>query len=249
MNTHGCLAIAAGLTLLLSMAATEAVAQAPLADPPYRPADQEPELVQLLDASLGSLAEQTRQGRMIGGYVLIGLGAAAVVGGVATLAAWDDEDADVVGYSLIGGGVLLGTLSLLPFKLRDEVERIYDEFSEMPSGSAAEVRTKFAYGDRRFEELAGNRRTGRYISGAVLLGIGITELFVDDEPSQWIGFGTPIVAGVTTLLIKTEVERSYEAYRRAKDDLVAEATDAPTVGVGLGVLPRRGLAWTVQLRF
>lgn len=256
MKARKCLVDAAVLTLLLLTPGTEAIAQGPGVRPPEAPAsapraaaDQESELVELLDVSLGSLADRSRRGRQVGGYVMIGLGAATAVGGAITLAVWDDEDADIVGYSLIGGGIILGGLSILPFKIRGEVERVYEEFSEMPASAPAQVRTKFAYGDRRFQELAQNRRTERYVGGAILLGVGISDLFLTDDPAAWISFGTPLVAGVTTLLVKSEEERRYESYQRAKEDLLAASDRAPTVGIGLTVLPRSGLAALVQVRF
>ncbi len=244
MKTYRCLAIAVAIALLLPMASTEAVAQTATAG-------QEAELNELLDTSLGSLADWSYRNRQVGGWVMVGLGAATAVAGVTVLAVADadTEDADIIGWSLIGGGVVLGGLSLLPFKIRGESERVYDEYSAMASGTAAQARARFAYGDRSFEQLARNRRTERYVSGAILLAIGIGDLFVLDDWHEWIGFGTPLIGGLTSLLLKSEEERRFESYQRAKQDLLGPAGTAPTVGVGLGVLPRRGLAWQVQVRF
>lgn len=259
MKTRSCLVDAVVVVMLLVTGSTEATAQTPVPRLPLAAAsvrqvtltDQEAELVELLDASLGSLADWSRSNRRIGGYILLGLGAAVVVGGVTTLVVADpgDDDAEVVGVALIGGGVLLGGLSLLPFKIRGEAERVYEDFSELPSGTPAQTRTKFTYGDRRFEELAEKRRRNRYINGAILLGIGIADLFLLDDREEWIGFGTPLVGGVTTLLLKTEEERRFESYQRAKEDILGPSSRAPTLGLGLGVLPHRRLAWAVQVRF
>jgi len=78
--------------------------------------NQEVILVDLLNSSLRSLSDQDRQGHLIGGYVLLGLGAASAAGGVVTLAVGEGDDARIVGYLLPGGNVLQSGLSLVPFK-------------------------------------------------------------------------------------------------------------------------------------
>ncbi|MDX1639839.1 MAG: hypothetical protein R3281_17900, partial [Balneolaceae bacterium] len=97
--------------------------------------DQDQMLIGLLDSSLGSLSETNRRGRMVGGYVLLGLGIGTGLGGAATLAFGEGDDARIVGYSLIGGGVVLSGLSLIPFRVKSETERFYEEFRSMPANT------------------------------------------------------------------------------------------------------------------
>lgn len=116
--------------------------------------NQEAILIDLLSNSLQSLANRDRQGRMVGGYVLVGLGIGSAVGGAVTLAAGESDDARIVGYSLLGGGALLSGLSLVPFKVKTESEQMYAEFNRDLGEKSNQNRQKFYYWDRRFEELA-----------------------------------------------------------------------------------------------
>ena len=211
--------------------------------------EHEQRLIDLLDASLLSLSDLSRRNRRIGGYVLLGLGVGTGIGGVATLAFGDSDDARIVGISLLGGAALLGGLSLLPFKIPGEVERIHQEFSGMPEDTPDQIRQKFHYGDRRFEELAEERRRGRFIGGGASLLVGVANLawFPSEETSRMVIFASSLVSGVTTLLVKSEEERRYETYRRAREDLRACVAD-PRIRFGLAPIPAGGMMGTVRIR-
>jgi len=64
------------------------------------PAIKEGAALGVLNTSLKSLANQARRNRMIGGYVLLGLGVASGIGGATVLAFAESDDARIVGYSL-----------------------------------------------------------------------------------------------------------------------------------------------------
>ena len=217
--------------------------------------DQERLLIDLLDTSFQSLAEKSRRGRRIGGYTLLGLGIGSGLGGAATLAFGEGDDARIVGYALLGGGALLSGLSLLPFKLRGESERIYAAFNQMPADTPDQIQRKYIYWDRRFEELAQKRRQGRIIGGVTSIAVGVaTGLVVaqsadQDEPNAvlWSALG-PVIGGVTSLLVKSEAERRYATYRRAKEDVVGQPS-ATTVRVGIAPLPTGEILGVVQVRF
>lgn len=217
--------------------------------------DQERALLDVLDTSLQSLAASSRRGRRIGGYTLLGLGIGAGVGGAATLAFGEGDDARIVGLSLIGGGALLSGLSLIPFKLRGESERIYAEFNRMPAGAPDQVQQKYIYWDRRFEELAQKRRQGRIIGGITSIAVGVaTGLVVMQGANQgesnavlWSALG-PVLGGVSSLLVKSEAERRYETYRRTKEDVVGRPPTA-AIRFGIAPLPTGGILGVVQARF
>lgn len=217
--------------------------------------EQERFLIDLLDTNFQSLADNSRRGRHIGGYVLLGLGIGSGLGGAATLAFGEGDDAQIVGYSLMGGGVLLSGLSLIPFKVRGEVERAYNEFNRVPADTPDEVHHKHFYWDRRFEELAEKRRRDRIIGGvsSIIIGgvTGIVALSGSDEGNVnafiWPALG-PILGGVTSLLTKSETERRYETYRRAKADFLGHTTGTE-VRFGIIPLPKNGMLATVQVRF
>ncbi|MCK5733806.1 MAG: hypothetical protein KAI38_06440 [Candidatus Latescibacteria bacterium] len=253
--------IAVGLVILVMMSimGTDVKAR-PLTEVPKEslalaqdaiPTGQEAKWIELLDASLQSLSDKARRDRRIGGYVLLGLGVGTGVGGAATLAFADGDDARIVGVSLLGGAVLFGGLSLLPFKIPAEVERIYQEFGEMPGNTSDQVRHKFYYGDRRFEELAEKRRRERLVAGSVSILVGIANLiWIDssEEESRIAVFAGPVIGGVTALLVKSEEERRFATYRRAKEDLAAQP-DGLGIRFGLAPLPEGGMFGAVQVRF
>lgn len=208
-------------------------------------------LVGLLDNSLHSLAESDRRGLNTGGYVLLGLGIGSAVGGVVTLIAAENDDARIVGYSLIGGGALMSGLSLVPFKIKSESELIYakfrDEMLENPEPNLQRV----YYWDRRFEEFAQKRKRGRIIGGLTSIAAGAVTGFVLVEGSsreQLHTFLWPAIGGVTSLIVKSETERRYETYRRAKEDVLG-GTSFSEIRIGILPLPDYGLVSTVRVRF
>jgi len=217
--------------------------------------NQERALVDLLSTSFQSLAAKSRRGRRVGGYALLGLGIGSGVGGAATLAFGEGDDARIVGLSLLGGGALLSGLSVLPFKLQGESERINAAFHQMPADTPAQIRRKYVYWDRRFEEFALKERQERIIGGVSSIAVGVvTGLVVAqgtdrDDPSAvlWSALG-PVLGGVTSLLVKSEAERRYDTYRRAKDDIIAHASTA-SVHVGIAPLPTGAVVGVVQVRF
>jgi len=214
-------------------------------------ASQEAKWVELLDTSLQSLSDKARRDRRIGGYVLLGLGVGTGISGAATLAFGDGDDAWIVGVSLLGGALLFGGLSLLPFKIPAEVERIYQAFGEMPENTSDQVRQKFYYGDRRFEELAEKKRRERLIGGTISILVGVTNLIWFDsseEESRVAIFAGPVIGGVTTLLVKSEEERRFATYSRAKEDLTTH-TGGWGIRFGLAPLPKGGMFGAVQVRF
>jgi len=236
-------------------AGTEMPALSVMPAPDTLSTDQARVLIGLLGTSFQSLAEKSRRGRRIGGYTLLGLGIGAGVGGAGTLAFGEGDDARIVGLSLLGGGALLSGLSLIPFKLRGESERIYAEFNRMPADTPAQIQQKYVYWNRRFEELAQKRRQGRIIGGVTSIAVGVATGLVAvqgsdaDDPHAfvWPALG-PIIGGVTSLLVKSDAEQRYETYRRAKEDVVGH-TSTTAIRVGMAPLPNGDILGVVQVRF
>jgi hypothetical protein len=183
-------------------------------------------LLDLLDTSLHALADTERRGRKTGGFILLGLGSAMVIGGGVTLAVSDDKDTDIVGYSLLGSGAFLGGLSLLPFRIISQSERNYQEFRRMSVQTSAQVQRKYLYWDRRFEEIAQQAKVERIIGGTTLLVVGgVTSLLLEDSSNRerLHTFLWPAIGGVTSLLVKSETELRYQTYQRSKLDILAES--------------------------
>lgn len=211
--------------------------------------NQEAKTIDLLDVSLKSLSDKALRDRRIGGYVLLSLGIGTGIGGAAVLAIGDD-DARTVGYALLGGGLLFGGLSALPFKIISERERIYREFSDLPADNPDQIRQKFYYGERRFEELAQKNRKQRLISGCVSIATGFSSLFyVDGNNETKLGsFTSLVIGGIITLIIKTDEERRFETYQRAKEDIIVNNNNYK-IYFGIAPLMEGGMLTTVHVRF
>lgn len=212
------------------------------------PEDRDLMLVGLIDNSLGSLADNDRRMRRTGGHVLLGLGMGAAVGGAATLAFGEGDDAKIVGWSLIGGGALLSGLSLIPLKTKSETERLYQEFEEMPSDTPGQIRSKYLYWDNRFAELADKRRMERIIGGVTtIVTAGATTLAIEGSGEERLHtFVWPTLGGITALLVKTDVERRYGTYRKAKEELLRDGTRAE-VRLGVAPLPAGGFMGSLRI--
>lgn len=215
--------------------------------------DHEVLLIEMLNVSFKSLADEDRRGRQVGGSVLLGLGIGSGLAGGTILILGEGDDARIVGYSLLGGGALLSGLSLLPFKVRSESERIYAEFSRMPADTQEQVHQKYFYWNRRFEELAQKMRKGRIVGGitSIIVG-GVTGLVVlngsgQDSAVIWSVMG-PVLGGVSSLLIKSNAERRYETYRRAKEDILGYTSNTE-IQFGIAPLPGGGILGVMQVRF
>lgn len=218
-------------------------------------AEQQAILLGLMDQSFQSLAEEGRRGRRTGGFVLLGLGIGSAVGGAATLAFAEGDDARIVGYSLLGGGALFSGLSLLPFKIKTESERIYIDFDQMPERTPREIHQKYMYWDRRFGELARKWRNERIIGGITsIVTAGITSIAIAhssdvDDPNAyiWPAVGG-LIGGVSSFLIESEKERQYEIYRSAKEEILGQSKHAEIqIGVAPGLYG--GFLTTVHVRF
>jgi len=212
--------------------------------------NQEAKTLELLNVSLKSLSDRDLRNRRIGGYVMLSLGIGMGIGGTAVLAAGNSDDSRIVGYSLLGAGALLGGLSALPFKIRSESEHIYREFSDLPADNPDQIRQKFYYGERRFEELAQKKRKQRLISGCISIATGFSSLFfVDDTDETRIGaFTGPVIGGIMIFLIKSEEERRFETYQRAKEDIIGH-NNGKKIFFGAAPLRGGGMLTTVQVRF
>lgn len=218
-------------------------------------AEQQVLLLGLMDRSFQSLADEGRRGRRIGGYVLLGLGIGSAVGGAATLAFGDGDDARIVGYSLVGGGALMSGLSLIPFKIRTEAERINQDFQQMPGTSAREVHQKYIYWDRRFGELAEKWRRERIIGGiSSIVSTGIVSIAIasssdvnDPNAYIWPAVGG-FIGGISSFLIESEQERQYKIYQSSKEEILRHP-QRTEVRFGMTPIPDGGLLTTIHIQF
>jgi len=206
-------------------------------------------LIDVLHKSLQSLADKDREGRLIGGYVLLGLGIGSGLGGAATLAFGEGDDARIVGYSLLGGGAVLSGLSLIPFSIRSESEKLFAEFNKAPDNTPNQIHAKFYYWDRRFEELAQKRKKERIVFGisSIITG-GVAAILVKGPAENKLYAFTPVLTGVTSLFVKSEEEIRYETYRRSKGDILQQKGMAE-IHFGITPLPIGGIVSVVQVRF
>ncbi|NBC64140.1 MAG: hypothetical protein GVY07_00580 [Bacteroidetes bacterium] len=218
-------------------------------------AEQQEILVDLMGQGFQTMSDQGRRERRTGGFILLGLGAGTAVGGAATLAFGEGDDARIVGYSLLGGGALLSGLSLIPFNIRSETERLNEEFEQMPERTPRDIDQKYVYWDRRFSELAQKWRRERIIGGvtAIVSG-GITSIAIayssdSNDPNAyiWPAVGG-LIGGISSFLIESDKEREYKIYQGAKDELLSRRNQAE-LKVGLSPTLYGGLVGSVRLLF
>ncbi|MDX1639838.1 MAG: hypothetical protein R3281_17895 [Balneolaceae bacterium] len=83
-----------------------------------------------------------------------------------------------------------------------------------------------------------------------ILAAGATSLFLVEgsDEERVHSFIWPAVGGVTALLVKTEEERRYESYAKAREDIAGRSYRSE-VYFGLSPLPGAGLLGTVLVRF
>jgi hypothetical protein len=218
-------------------------------------AEQQEILLGLMDQGFQTLSDHGRRGRKTGGFVLLGLGAGTVVGGAATLAFGEGDDARMVGYSLLGGGALLSGLSLIPFNIRTETERLNEEFEKMPEKTPREIQQKYIYWDRRFSELAQKWRRERIIGGVTtIVSGGITSIAVayssdsnDPKTYIWPAVGG-LIGGISSFLIESDKESQYKIYRGAQNDLLSNRHQAEW-NVGLAPTMYGGLVGSIHVQF
>ncbi|MCG2588841.1 hypothetical protein [Rhodohalobacter sulfatireducens] len=218
-------------------------------------AEQQEILLGLMDQGFQTLSDQGRRGRRTGGFVLLGLGAGTAVGGAATLAFGEGDDARMVGYSLLGGGALLSGLSLIPFNIRSESERLNEEFEQMPERTPREIQQKYVYWDRRFSELAQKWRRERIIGGVTtIVSGGITSIAVayssdSNDPNTyiWPAVGG-LIGGISSFLIESDKESQYKIYRGAKNDLLSNRHQAEW-NVRLAPTVYGGLVGSIHVQF
>ena len=70
----------------------------------------------------------------------------------------------------------------------------------------------------------------------------VVDQYSDDERSgaaMWSTLG-PVIGGVTSLVIKSDEERRYETYLRAKEGILAHTSNTE-ISVGFVPLPRGGM--------
>lgn len=141
-------------------------------------------------------------------------------------------------------------MSLIPLKTKSETERLYLEFEGMPGETPGQLRRKYLYWDNRFAELAEKRRLERIIGGVTtIITAGATTLALDETGNERIHtFVWPVLGGVTALLMKTDAERRYDTYRKAKEELLRDGMRAE-VRLGVAPLPAGGFMGSLRVTF
>jgi len=182
-----------------------------------------------LNTHMSSIEQTYRSGRILGGSILIGLG--VVFGTGSTIAAFSIRDIDsyfmpvIIGAG-IGFGVLCGLTGGISLVFPSEFEKLSGEYNQLPENSEKDIQSKISAGEIYFEKLYNKAQSGRMLNAGIMACLGITSVVVsfliaDSLNSNYFdtnylllnGLGD-IGIGLMNLLIKTPVEKEYEAYRK-----------------------------------
>jgi hypothetical protein len=185
-----------------------------------------------LEADLSVLADLT-SGRVLDGSLSIVAGSAFVTVAVFLDDALVQALLGVTGGLAIGRGVI--ALSLVP-----DAGSSAASYQQMPMLDAGQVSARIAYGEQALTSLARRTRRARLVDGALSMTAGAayvpTYLLLRgrDEPdyrfgrdaADYVGLGVAaisFVAGLVSVLRKSEAEKRVAAYTRMRDELEAQA--------------------------
>ena len=120
----------------------------------------------------------------------------------------------------------------------------------MPEDTPDQVRQKFYYGERRFEELAEKKRFERLTGAGIFIVPAVANLILSDEPmkTRLNVFIPSVIPSLFLLWDRSDEERRYETYRRAKEDFITHSV-GPGIRFGLAFTPTGGILGTVQVVF
>jgi len=198
----------------------------------------------LLNMHLQSMAGEAERDRLLGSYVMFGLGGLSVIGGAATLLYGDNNDQSL-GWGLVGSGIVVGGLGFIPRNVISEPERIYDEYSDMPDDTNDEMTAKYFYGDNRFQSLAERSRRQRIVSGISSIASALVSYGLEPDAEEFPAL--LLINAASQLFLPRDIETRYRSYEEAKRDLSAIA-ESPQTSLRLFALPG-GAGLTFQVRF
>lgn len=119
------------------------------------------------------LSDKAHADRMLGGGVSLVLGGLFVGGGALILS--DNPaslpEVEMIGYTCVGAGALLGLLSLPTLLIPSAEEKAFAKYQDYPSRSEREVKSKYEKGERDFRDLADSRKQGRIMSGGTSIAL------------------------------------------------------------------------------
>jgi len=191
-----------------------------------------------LDADLHLLAARS-DGRIVDGSLSLALGGAFITLGVFV------HDPLFRTLLMLTGGVAASrgviTLVALP-----DAEAAAVQFTRMPMVSPGEVIARIAYGEEALARLAHQARRARLIDGSLtsLAGAAYIPLYTllrhngdrrwkyGDDPIDYVVIafsGISLAAGVITLVVKSEAERTRDAYGRLRTRLISEEAARSTL--------------------
>ena len=203
-----------------------------------------PQLTEL-DSALYSVSKDSKRERILGSYILIGLGTASIIQGLLLLN--DSGEFAIIGavFFLLNGAIYL-PIGLHARSHLSDVEKYYIEFGEIPETTPDKAERKLKTGELRFEKFARSSRRSRYIISGLITAWGISLAF---EGSEEFLLGVSMVGmGVWRYKSKLKLEKTYDRYIEKKE--IYSSTD---VGNNLSwkmfPLPGKGVGGVVSLEF
>lgn len=202
-----------------------------------------------LEGDLLALARSGRN-RIVGGVM------AMVSGGIAIGLGFLVREEDFLSNYLFvyGGGNL--ARGVVQIALEPDTSDPPVVFSHMPMRNDEEISLKLTYGERALEDLADQKQLARILDASISIGTGAAILPIYLLPNDYevdvfgafvlIGAGVTMVSGLVDLIIPSEAERRWDAYKtldmqlKQRENLAFEKESALRVHLGGGPLPQGG---------
>ncbi len=204
-----------------------------------------------LEGDLLALARSGRN-RIVSGVM------AMVSGGIAIGLGFLVRDEDFLSNYLFvyGGGNL--ARGVVQIALEPDTSDPPVVFSHMPMRNNEEISLKLTYGERALEELADRKQLARILDASISIGTGAAILPIYLGPNDYevdtfgafvlIGAGVTVVSGLVDLIIPSEAERRWDAYKTLDMQLKQREDQATGIKLrfGGGPLPRGGGALSLS---
>lgn len=200
--------------------------------------------LRLLEENLQAVANTGGNG-IVDGILSVLAGGLSITFGVLA----NDETPDsqrFARYLYLWGSVQIAR-GIVDFSIPLNADEAAIEFQHMPMRDRSEVMARLRFGEAALERVARRARIGRLIDASLNLGVGLAAIplylandhEIDDANDWFVIFasGVSVITGVVNLILKTEAEKRWKAYRKARDRIVGEGDD---VDVAFGAAPTRG---------
>lgn len=193
-----------------------------------------------LDANLFALGQR-------GGNAIVDGVLSTVTGGLLITLGVVADDPRLSTYFYLWGGSSLAR-AIVHFALQPNASDAAIAFAHMPMNTREEIEARLLFGEATLERLARKARAARLVDGTISIGVGLAVLPIYFGPNGFrfetaldyfvvIGSSLSVVTGILNVVLRSEAERRWRAYKLLRDRLLPEVTARPSARVRLEASP------------